>query len=1003
MDAPALLPPPPKPTPASPLLPPLLLGPAALLWLWVLPLAVLLALNLQGYRLVSGNMDAAHLAAAHRFGLAGLLNLLAGLGLYAATTVLRARPASAFQRHAAWGVPLAAIVAQAAYLWLAVTNMNEILPGNVTAWIYPETRFLFNQFSFAMLPLALGVLRLACLQPTKSAKNTVFVSLGLVVLSPLALFIIVQVLHSVRTPERLTTTLVATAVIVLSVLFFVGLVRSLLLGLRKIRTSLRDGERLAIALFAFALPVAGLLFNRSIPFPVDFQAWEVYALVVANTAILLFASFQHIARPRLSFALLCATFPFSLYFFIVFLPYTPLSLLALIALGAGFLVLSPTLLFVLHLHLLNQARLSPRLRLRPARLALLGLACVLVLPGCFTVRALADKAALHAALDFVFTPTIQPGDLTYPASLTNLRRALASHRSYKNGIYYPLLSDAYASLVFNDLVLPDDKLARLEHTFFGTAGSTENSDPTRRSDSTFFGPRGGVRDRTRMPRAAAPPRTIEVTGLTTRTAPAGNDATTVTVALTLSYNAPADPRAPAAEYLKTLPLPAGIFVHGFRLHINGVPVPGRIFEKKTALWVYTMIRDAERRDPGLLYYRTPDELELRVFPIEVGTPATVELDFLVPATITADALPAHHRDPAVLLAHLGTLTRPRLTHDPRATTATAGLDRLSLPAVERAPYLHVIIDRSLDHGFTGDLPTALRTLREKFPAAPLARLTLAHHDLTALVAPLTPLDELIARPAPDLHRALPLSGSLALDVALAHALRQHRDADLDRPTVPPVLPPRPVFVILSRHAAARPLDLTRTAAWTDLIPALELHELGADGTWLSHLAPSASATPLLRLGDAQRPLLAARPARFPSAPPATALTYWSPATADWQPVPDLAPTTAATPWTRAVALQLRQHDHDRSPGDTASDTDLKSLVKASRETGVLLGATSYIVVENSAQWRMLEESEKQKLGQNAALAFRETPAPPALWLALAFIVYLVLRHRTNRLPTRATP
>jgi hypothetical protein len=140
--------------------------------------------------------------------------------------------------------------------------------------------------------------------------------------------------------------------------------------------------------------------------------------------------------------------------------------------------------------------------------------------------------------------------------------------------------------------------------------------------------------------------------------------------------------------------------------------------------------------------------------------------------------------------------------------------------------------------------------------------------------------------------------------------------------------------------------------------------------------------------------------RFPStAAPTAALTYWSPAYAEWRAVPDLNASTTATPWTRALALQLRQNDHARSPGDAA--TDLKSLVQASRETGVLLATTSYIVVENSAQWRTLEASEKQKLGQNTALAFRETPAPPALWLAGAFIIYLVYRARKKRVPTGA--
>ena len=69
MDAPALSNQPPELKPTPPLLPALLVGPAALFWLWVLPLGILLALNLQGYRLISGNMDAAQLAAGGRVAL----------------------------------------------------------------------------------------------------------------------------------------------------------------------------------------------------------------------------------------------------------------------------------------------------------------------------------------------------------------------------------------------------------------------------------------------------------------------------------------------------------------------------------------------------------------------------------------------------------------------------------------------------------------------------------------------------------------------------------------------------------------------------------------------------------------------------------------------------------------------------------------------------------------------------------------------------------------------
>jgi hypothetical protein len=170
-----------------------------------------------------------------------------------------------------------------------------------------------------------------------------------------------------------------------------------------------------------------------------------------------------------------------------------------------------------------------------------------------------------------------------------------------------------------------------------------------------------------------------------------------------------------------------------------------------------------------------------------------------------------------------------------------------------------------------------------------------------------------------------------------------------------------------------------------------LHELGDDGNWLDHLVPVATDAPLLRLGASQRPLSPGRAVRF--AATAAALEFWSPAPASWRPVSGVITQPAATPWAEAVALQLRQQDHARSPGDAA--LDLPALVRASRTTGLLLAGTSYIVVENAAQWRMLEKSERQKLGQNTALEFRETPAPGWLLLAPLFLLWLFHQSRIS--------
>jgi len=232
---------------------------------------------------------------------------------------------------------------------------------------------------------------------------------------------------------------------------------------------------------------------------------------------------------------------------------------------------------------------------------------------------------------------------------------------------------------------------------------------------------------------------------------------------------------------------------------------------------------------------------------------------------------------------------------------------------------------------------------------------------------------------------------VALDLALAHAIRSYRDNDLDRATAEGV-PRRPIFVILSRKAEPRVLELPLVEAWSDLLTGLELCELGADGSFVAHGKPDSHAAPLFRSGSSARPLLQNRVIRFSGANQGP-LQYWAPDREAWQALPEIDVQGSDAVWTRAVGLHLQQQDHDRSPGDAGIGR--RGLIKQSRESGILVSSGSYIVVENQAQWRMLESGEQQKLAQNEALDFLETPAPPALWVAIGFGCWLAMRRWWN--------
>lgn len=913
-------------------------------------------------------------ANAFSLGLSNLVNLTIGLALY---FIARAYKKNNERLNIFWIIPATAV--QIAYLWHATASSHAILPDSVTVWIYPLPRFFYNQYAFCMLPLFWGIICIACGNAFFLSKN-IGKNILIAILAPFALFIGLHALNLIGYQgfgHTLSLIVLAACIVLLSLLMFVAIIRALMLIFSRLNHWSPRSQIIAIALVALAMPSGGLLLNRSIPFPVNFQAWEIYALVVVNATFLTWAALKTQSAPRFSFYSLCASFPFTLYFFVIFLPYTPLSIFGCIVLGSGFLVLTPTFLFTLHLYHLIQSSRVAHSRTGRRELFVGGLICVLLLPGFFTVRGIMDKSALNNALDFVYTPNIKNDSIEYSGSRANLRRALSSHRNYKNGIYYPLLSDYYSWLVFDNLVLPDDKIEQLELYFFDEKGSTENLDPLNQS-LNFWGTRN-VRSRSSMPRTMPPSRDVEIIEQTLRLLQADDQTTQATLSLKLK-NVSAETVRGGAEYVNKLSIPAGVFVNGFRLHINGNPVPGRIFEKKTALWVYAMIRDTERRDPGVLFYNNPWEVELRVFPINRGTPVTVEIDFLIPEQMQSIQIPDDLPDPAELIPLLCS-DRTRVAVD-EAFTYITPLDTTSLPSVERENYVHLIIDRSQSNGFMGTLKEALQLVQNAFPQSLEPQITLANYNVIEVDTNNSIHD-------------LPIGGNFDLDKAIAHAIARYSAQIID--FAGDQLPAEPIFITVGREATEKLPELKRTLFWQSQLSNLQVYSIGSDKAQLKQLTPETkNARPIIRVGKSLRPIHDNHPLIFPAYNQTKAFSpeYYDPSHKEkWVPL-DHKKYENSDIWTQAIKLWILNHDYLASPGSMAKA--LKKIVAESRKSGILLPETSYIVVENEAQWRMLEKKENQKIKQHTTLEFLETPAPSATILLLGFGLWLVLRKRMIR-------
>ncbi|HEY8241141.1 MAG TPA: MSEP-CTERM sorting domain-containing protein, partial [Kiritimatiellia bacterium] len=602
------------PEAARELIPPALKKPAALLLAWVVPQAILLLLNARGFWLVAGELEPEQHA---RF--VALLSVQAALflaGLGVALYHQRRR------RDIGWITNLPILAVHVAYLWLATAWLDRMLPPSVTLWILPPERMMLYQYTFVMPALFYAMGRLACfptaLKPGADWGAAIAATVGV----PVVFYFLVHVASRViwKHYHQISDVLIFGAFVVGTLLALIGLLRLLALLCNTIRRRGEHGMMVVAALVGLVCPQLGLLLNATIPFPSDFQSLGVYVMAAVNGILLLLPRTGNRAVDAAIWLGRIALFPFTLYFFLVFLPYLPLSLLAMIAMGAGFLMLTPTALLAVHGIRLWHGYQDLRAPLGRRACALLAAAAFCVLPAFYTAQAWLHRAVLHDALNYVYAsdPVAEP---VFGSDVGALRHVLDHLRDQEDGIELPYLAQFYDWIVFDNLTLPPSKRERLRETFLGPDTEARNKS----GGNFFFGSRRGNRGSPWRRPGAPPPALARLVDARSATEAEGDAEKT-----TLTFEIRND-TSQVDEFATTIQVPPGVLVSGYALYIGKERVPGQIFEKKTAMWVYRMIRDMTRRDPGLLVYRDRDTLELRVFPLAAGETRTTEIEFLYPA------------------------------------------------------------------------------------------------------------------------------------------------------------------------------------------------------------------------------------------------------------------------------------------------------------------------------------------------------------------------------------
>ena len=535
----------------------------------------------------------------------------------------------------------------AAYLYLSTCALPGIT-GKVDRWLISATP-VFSMFAGLMPMIFSGAAAIALAKLSASRMSNIVGSIGLVVACPFVLFIIAQIpfrawVYLASQSDTLAAVLSHMLVILflaLTFFFFVGLMR----GLFEIaRITLIPAYRTTrILIVALALPLGGLALNLHIPFPADFANPWPWALSAFTTLVLL-------PKPRADrlglalYFLQSAAGSFVLYFFLLFVPFLPLSILAILAMGAGFLILAPTILFICYTHEMHNYFTKLRERYSARRIIAVAVAGFLLLPALFVIDVERERRDFKTLLAWHTQEDYDAPAQPLPFSQSRAESIMANVNDYTFGAEIPFLSAWRTFRVYDGMYLADRLRNELNERIFGKVfGDGRDEWHGMRNDfaAGLFGGNSARRSNHRARSWIVRPQ--RASGFTASAAQ--DDADDSLFIVTVE----AAPEHGQKELILRFRLPAGAWIAGMDLLLeDGTWKKARVSERKAAEWVYRKITE-QRLDPSIVTLDSPVEGVFKIFPVgENGRKA--RLSIRLPAPDAARELVRFTSKPYVLAA-----------------------------------------------------------------------------------------------------------------------------------------------------------------------------------------------------------------------------------------------------------------------------------------------------------------------------------------------------------------
>ena len=900
----------------------------------VFPVGALLALATQIYYIIVPQLNGESKTAWFALGLSLSLMGLGQLGYYLYLHFSRKK--SSLYYHIAVYVLY--------FCWLVgyLINGETLIPNDIPSWMVSDEARLYP-VGFLMPNLAFSMYSIiAFLTDFEKNPKPLFSLLGAFGVA-LACFIGINILSVSGFPERYAPHLAIVGLFSMSTLFFFFLGRSIYIFGHRPWSVWSRWDTLIKGVLGIAFPVWGLMLNNSqiryMPEHVfgNFSSPWFYALAVVNGVLFTLPNYPHPLYRAILFLLRSLFFPYILYFALVFLPFLPLAIPAVLAIGTGFLMLTPVVLLVLQsatwvkdLQYLQNYYTKSGMITGAVLVALL-------LPTFLYFSAVQDRKALHQTLDYVYAPDFD-NPRTFKIADARLGRVFAAIQQNKRrrsmdlgGQSTPYLSHFYNSIVLDNLTLSDSKLNKLEAIFLGR-------------DLQFFPETNQRNSVPQIKTAQVDSKWDEV-----------DQSWTSTLHLELE-----NPGANLEEYRTLFSLPDGALIQDYYLYVGAEKVKGELAEKKTATWIYEQIRNNSRRDPGLLSYMDAKSLSLRVYPFQAKEVRKTGFTIIHKEAFQL-TLDEKHQLSFGDMTRNQNLTAPiilgngQLAYIPKALSET-------LPKVKLAPHYHFIVDcsaRSKKHINVqiADIESLIRA--RKLPADVL-HFHLTNREVT-LLNKNDNWQEAIRQQAK--------VGGFFAERAFEKILYTYTNQPLKH---------YPVMVLVTENLPILPEFTPRMA--NSVYNGLRYYHLGHKGLeetdfWGKSVPNGVEpqAIEAVAYPNAQQPLAYLSTEQLVRLP-------------KYQPTSNVKKGT----WESAALLQAEWRYQEAHP--ELGEMAWQDLIKKSFNTGLLAPETAYLVLENESQRRLLRAKQKQVLQGKKALDVGEDPvrmSEPGFWVLLG-LMFLVL-------------